>query len=178
MNLYQDGTGPMVMKNSRRYVQQKKLNLTAYGVPGRFLTAQEIQSMGLVSRAHAYKIINDPDKYLSSQVKELLTIKVLGQIPGWELGWRFDSANQALITPDGKSLNCAELENFSMVQQLLSHWETLARDNESQLATQKARIQELENRLKLPPELHLYVNDTLKQRRKLDIQPRLKVVGE
>ena len=169
MNKNQDEITGFFMKNSRRYVQSKKLNLESFGLPGRFLTASEVSALGLVSRAHAYKIIADPDKYLSAQVKELLTIKVLGQIPGWQPGWRFDSASQSLITPDGKPVHCDDLENFSMVQQLLRQWETLARDKETELADQKRRIQELEARLKLPRELRLYVNDSLKERRKLNI---------
>jgi len=177
MNLYQDELGGIMIKNGRRYVQSKKLNLSAYGVPGRYLTAKEISELGLVTLSHAYRIIADPDKHLSAQVKELLTIKVLGQVPGWNPGWRFDSAKQELISPDGKTLNCEDLENFAFAQQLLRHWEHLARDNKEALATQKARIQELENRLKLPRELRLYVNDSLKERRKLDInKPILKAV--
>lgn len=177
MNLYQDGNGGFMVKNSRRYVQTKKLNLEAYGVPGRYLTAKEISELGLVTLSHAYRIIADPDKHLSAQVKELLTIKVLGQVPGWTAGWRFDSAQQELISPDGHRLNCEDLENFSLAQQLLRHWETLARDNEAALHSQKERIQELENRLKLPAKLRLYVNDSLKERRRLDIQkPALKAV--
>lgn len=178
MNIYQDGFGGLNMKNSRRYVKSKKLNLESIGLPGRFLNAKEVSAMGLVTLAHAYKIIANPDKYLSVQVKELLTIKVLGQVPGWRPGWRFDSASQSLITPDGKTVHCDDLENFSMVQQLLRQWETLARDKETELADQKKRIQELENRLKLPRELRLYVNDSIKERRRIDLQrPSLKAVS-
>jgi len=177
MNKNQDEITGFFMKNSRRYVQSKKLNLESFGLPGRFLTASEVSALGLVSRAHAYKIIADPDKYLSAQVKELLTIKVLGQIPGWQPGWRFDSSQQRIHTPDGKSLSCDELENFAFVQQLLNLFEVDNRDQAQQLEQQKKRIEELENRLKLPPKLRLYVNDSLKERRKLDIkQPALKAV--
>ncbi|WP_299203287.1 DUF3653 domain-containing protein [uncultured Amphritea sp.] len=173
----QDELTGFFMKNSRRYVQSKKLNLESLGLPGRYLTASEVSDLGLVSRAHAYKIIADPERFLSAQVKELLIIKVLGQIPGWQPGWRFDSAQQRIHTPDGKSLSCEELENFAFVQQLLSLWEVENRDQAQQLERQKQRIEELENRLKLPPKLRLYVNDSLKQRRKLDIeQPALKAV--
>ncbi len=166
-----------MIKNSRRYVQTKKLNLEAYGIPGRYLTAKEISELGLVTLSHAYRIIAAPDKHLSAQVKELLVIKVLGQIPGWQPGWRFDSAAERIYTPDGKSLTCAELENFAFAQQLLSLWEIENRDKTQQLEQQEIRIKELENRLKLPAKLRLYVNDSLKERRRLDInKPILKAV--
>lgn len=85
-----------------------------------------------------------------------------------------------MITPEGKLLHCTDLENYALAQQMLRHWDTLAKDNDEALIKQRELIKELENRLSLPRELRLYVNNSLKQRRKFSVQNRdhLKVVGE
>lgn len=164
---------------TRRTARIRKLQLND-GDKIALLTAQEIAELGRVSLSHAYRIVKDPDQHLTATLRELLTIKALGQIPGWEPGWRFDAKQQQLISPEGKALHCRDLENYALAQQLISHWETIAHDNDKALIEQKKRIQELENRLSLPRGLRLYVNDSLKQRRSSKVQSRehLKVVGE
>lgn len=163
------GTG--AMSRSRRVAYSRKLQLTD-GDKFAFLTAKEVADLAKISLSHAYRIVKDPDKYLTGPIRELLTIKALGQIPGWEPGWRFNAKDQTLISPDDKALHCTDLENYALAQQLLTHWESIARDNEQAIAEQQQRIEELQNRLKLPRELRLYVNDSLKERRTLKIQSR------
>lgn len=164
MKLIQDEKTGFVMQNSRRIAFNKKLQLRD-GDRVALLTAKQIADLAHVSLSHAYRIVKDPDKHLTATVRELLVIKAIGQIPGWLVGWRFDALNQRIITPDGKTLHCMDLENYALAQQLLANYENVTEFSEK-------RIKELEARLKLPRELRLYVNDTLKQRRTLTVQSR------
>lgn len=146
------------------------------------LKAADIADLAKILPSHTYRIVKDPAIHLTDTVRELLTIKALGQIPGLEIGWRFDARNQQMITPEGKLLHCADLENYALAQQMIRHWETLATDNDEALCKQQKqkRIQEPGNQLSLLRKLQLYVNGSLKQRRSFKAQDRdhLKVVSE
>lgn len=154
-----------------RYINSKKLRMMAPGVHSRLLlSAQQIAELALVSVSHAYKIIADPDKYLTLQTRRLLEIQALGQIPGWEPGWKFDTLSQEILSPTGFRFHCIDLDNFALTQQLLRGWERIARDYEAQILEQKRHIEALEKRLSVPTKLRLYVNDQFKERRRLDVQ--------
>ncbi len=132
-----------------------------------FLTADQIVTLAGISKSHAYRIIKDPVKYLTGPIRELLCIKALGQIPGWPDGWRFDAEHSHLISPEGKTLHHIDLENYAFAQQLL-------RLLEGEAAVSRRRIKELENRLALPRELRVYINDSLKERRVLKVADKKK----
>lgn len=152
-----------IKKNhAMKHLYAKKLHLQN-GMNVVFLTADQITTLTGVSKSHAYRIIKDPVKYLTGPLYELLCIKALGQIPGWPTGWRFDAENSLMITPEGKTLHHVDLENYAFAQQLL-------RLLEGETEISRRRIKELENRLSLPRELRLYINDSLKERRVIKIQ--------
>ncbi|WP_261840906.1 phage protein [Aliamphritea ceti] len=151
---------------NKNHLYAKKLHLcNGNGVV--FLTADQIVTLAGISKSHAYRIIKDPVKYLTGPLRELLCIKALGQVPGWPDGWRFDSENSHLISPDGKTLHHVDLENYALTQQLF-------RLLEGEAVISRRRIKELENRLSLPRELRVYVNDSLKERRVLKVAPKKK----
>ena len=84
------------------------------------MTAKEIITLTCIPTSHAYKIIKDPDKYLTGPIRKILCIKALVQIPGWSDGWRFVAEHSQLISPNGKTLHHVDLENYAFAQQLLS----------------------------------------------------------
>lgn len=80
------------MENSRRIARNRKLQLTD-GQKLALLTAKEIADLAKILLSHVYRLVKDPVTHLTDTARELLTIKAQDQIPGWEIGLRFDARN-------------------------------------------------------------------------------------
>ena len=71
------------MQNRHRIAHTRKLQLQI-GNKVMLLTTKEIADLAKISLSHAYRILKDPTTRLTDTVRELLTIKALGQISGWK----------------------------------------------------------------------------------------------
>lgn len=136
-------------KNQERN-QEKNLKLhVTDGHRIEFLTAQQIHDLLGVTKSHAYRWIKDPDSIPERQM-ELLRIKALGSLPGFDPGWY--ATPDGINSPSGRTICQNQLEQIEHILQFMFSTET----REQEVADLKAQIEWLRKRLATPPTLRKY----------------------
>lgn len=125
----------------------------------RRIDAYTLADAACISAAHAYRLIDNPDK-MPEGMRQLVEMKLLGTVPTWPDGWHFYGGR--LWSPEGIGFWPHCVENSGLRQQLQDHIEK-----------DLVRLQEENKRLKAllssPRELRVYHNDEPKPRRVLQV---------
>lgn len=134
--------------NKNQEGKRKKLRVTD-GHRITFLTATDIHKLIGVTKSHAYRWIKDPSTLPKHQL-ELLQIKALGTIPGFDPGWYLTP--DGINSPSGRMICQNQLEQVEHILQFM--FSTEAREQE--IEGMKAQIEWLRKRLTTPPKLRKY----------------------
>jgi len=137
-----------------RRANAKKLHLSD-GWRQKTYTSDELVELLHISRAHAYRIIKDPEQ-LTPTLKELLIYKTMGAIPSFGAGWYL--VEDGLSAPNGYVFSPVDLENWTMVQQLLALAHADNRKLQEQVAELLERVEHLQARLSTPDHLRKWNN--------------------
>lgn len=119
----------------KRLLRRKKLEISD-GRRAARLNADQIKTALSCSTSHAHRLING-ENTLSAAHRELLLYKHLGVIPGCP-GYYLEA--DGIRAPNGYLIGTADLENISLVHQLVN---TLTTENQ----TLKAEVEQLQARI-------------------------------
>jgi len=145
--------------NKKHELDRKKILFTD-GHQGRYLDAEDLAQLACISIKHAYRLIADPSK-ITPTIHRLVTMQLLGSVPGWPPGWRI--VDGVLYGPNGRGVSLADVDNLQLQRQLLNH----AQRDAERLSNE---VYKLRKRAAVPRELRVYINDDPEPRRVIDIQ--------
>lgn len=135
------------MKKNQDVRRAKNLKLTVTdGWAIRKITALELSQLAGISKQHAYKLIADPDS-IRPGMWELLRLKLLGAVPGFEPGWYV--TEDGIKAPNGFTYSQHDLEHYGFAVQV-------ARNYRQDMQTLEERIEWLRRRLSTPDKLRKY----------------------
>lgn len=138
----------------KRALYRKKLCIDDCCGRARKLNADEIAQALDCSKSYAHKLVNGQAK-LSTANKELLLYKFLGVIPGFEGYYMSDNT---ITAPNGYQIQIADLENISLMSQLIRSYERDTRDLKEEIKRLQARIEWQNAKLAQPEQLRKYTN--------------------